>query len=744
MRLPIVKQDGTEFENAEELSKLIQDAGDDLYLLTTQTWHGGIHISEDSAPWAKDTYPVRCIADGEVVAYRMMEDYLTSEFKGETLNYSNSFCLVRHHYEQEDDKGQTQGFTYYSLYMHLCPWKQWPSTERYRLNQRRNVRNSVPQNGQQAPAVTLPVGETFEPVAGEAIQQGQINGVAYDFMRIRMLSEGVSNNQVLATKGTDTLWIAKDETVMEQISVSRPNWIYDQAEATVKEKMNGRADPKPNKGQTGFKLAGDPAHSISAGTKIRFDAHRVQFQEIGGKARKMARCELPESGRSQWVCVEEQYIDIISETPTQLDKLYELPNPVPIRAGDTIGYLGLYEGPAGLEGGRTGNAMIHLEVFSPEDDVETVVNSKKWQDEGFKLVDGSDCDGVLDPEKVPDFFRSLCSPDEESKPAILHAEAVRERLTDSETAEERHKIVAKHNSEWWTPKSKAMMERFKGIYPSLGSLALIEHEEERVRKLGWMDRINLDGFKGALVWHLYPFSLHSKDFDDEMDKKWLIVPRGQLTFDVEGNDIENSPYFSRRPHIPNNQGKVIGNSGITFGRGLDIGQRDGGEVERLLCAVANNCRPIASHLIEWLKDGARKTTSAAYSYYQTLNATIPADEQELTRKQQHFLFLEVYAEYIEKTIRLITKPDVRAAYDPKHVVEWHKLSDPVKDVLVDLTYRGDNSPTTRAWFIPALVADLSNGISGPTSSFYKAMKDRNWLSSGVDQNRYESRLERLL
>lgn len=506
MRLPIVKQDGTEFENAEELSKLIQDAGDDLYLLTTQTWHGGIHISEDSAPWAKDTYPVRCIADGEVVAYRMMEDYLTSEFKGETLNYSNSFCLVRHHYEQEDDKGQKQGFTYYSLYMHLCPWKQWPSTERYRLNQRRNVRNSVPQNGQQAPAVTLPVGETFEPVEGEAIQQGQINGVAYDFMRIRMLSEGVSNSQVLATKGTDTLWIAKDEAVMEQISVSRPNWIYDQVEATVKEKMNGRADPKPNKGQTGFKLAGDPAHSISAGTKIRFDAHRVQFQEIGGKARKMARCELPESGRSQWVCIEEQYIDIISETPTQLDKLYELPSPVPIRAGDTIGYLGLYESPASLEGGKTDNAMIHLEVFSPEDDVEAVVNSKKWQDEGFRLVDGSDCDGVLDPGKVPDFFRSLCSPDEESKPAILDAEAVRERLTDSETAEERHKIVAKHNSEWWTPKSKAMMERFQEIYPSPGSLALIKHESKRVEKLSWMDQLaNLK--LNAVNWHLYPLSL---------------------------------------------------------------------------------------------------------------------------------------------------------------------------------------------------------------------------------------------
>ncbi|WP_203141920.1 N-acetylmuramidase family protein [Marinobacter mangrovi] len=549
MRLPIVKQDGTEFENAEELSKLIQDAGDDLYLLTTQTWHGGIHISEDSAPWAKDTYPVRCIADGEVVAYRMMEDYLTSEFKGETLNYSNSFCLVRHHYEQEDDKGQKQGFTYYSLYMHLCPWKQWPSTERYRLNQRRNVRNSVPQNGQQVPAATLPVGETFEPVAGEAIQQGQINGVAYDFMRIRMLSEGVSNSQVLATKGTDTLWIAKDETVMEQISVSRPNWIYDQVEATVKEKMNGRADPKPNKVQTGFKLAGDPAHSISAGTKIRFDAHRVQFQEIGGKARKMARCELPESGRSQWVCVEEQYIDIISETPTQLDKLYELPNPVPIRAGDTIGYLGLYESPASLDGGKTGNAMIHLEVFSPEDDVEDVVKSKKWQDEGFRLVDGSDCDGVLDPEKVPDFFRSLCSSSDSAQPEELDAQTVRDTLTRPSNADERHRVVAKHNSEWWAPKSEAMINRFRVLYTSPKSHALIDHEVERATQLSWMDKMTTLELRSPLVWHIYPSSKNLYEINKKhptrkfkgkiVDLKFLDIYSGETITEADYKDAAN-------------------------------------------------------------------------------------------------------------------------------------------------------------------------------------------------------------
>jgi hypothetical protein len=67
------------------------------YLLGNHNkWHGGIHISDKSAPWCKDKYPVRAIADGKVVAFRMMKDYLTSEFQGESLRYSNCFCLVQH------------------------------------------------------------------------------------------------------------------------------------------------------------------------------------------------------------------------------------------------------------------------------------------------------------------------------------------------------------------------------------------------------------------------------------------------------------------------------------------------------------------------------------------------------------------------------------------------------------------------------------------------------------------------
>ncbi|MEB0080376.1 hypothetical protein QN386_25620, partial [Pseudomonas sp. CCI3.2] len=81
--------------------------------------------------------PVRCIADGEVVAYRLNADYLNSRFEQNSsvlqLQYSTSFCLVRHTYqsppnpEEGPDHGKQNSLTFYSLYMHLLPFERYPN-----------------------------------------------------------------------------------------------------------------------------------------------------------------------------------------------------------------------------------------------------------------------------------------------------------------------------------------------------------------------------------------------------------------------------------------------------------------------------------------------------------------------------------------------------------------------------------------------------------------------------------------
>ncbi len=135
---PFRKADGKQFESADEIYKALEKETSGHYLLgSNKFWHGGIHISNASAPQCILNEPIRCMADGEVVAYRLNEDYLESTF-GENekkLQYSNSFCLVRHEYksapnpEEGPNKGKQNKLNFYSLYMHLLPFKRYPLTE---------------------------------------------------------------------------------------------------------------------------------------------------------------------------------------------------------------------------------------------------------------------------------------------------------------------------------------------------------------------------------------------------------------------------------------------------------------------------------------------------------------------------------------------------------------------------------------------------------------------------------------
>lgn len=85
-------------------------------------WHGGIHISEGGAGSSLDLkYGVRCIADGEVVAFRINRNYLVSQMPAQgdkparEALFSTGFALVRH--TMEFPKGTK--LTFFSLYMHL-------------------------------------------------------------------------------------------------------------------------------------------------------------------------------------------------------------------------------------------------------------------------------------------------------------------------------------------------------------------------------------------------------------------------------------------------------------------------------------------------------------------------------------------------------------------------------------------------------------------------------------------------
>lgn len=393
---PILTAAGEEFKDVKALTALINGEKSGHYLLGNHNkWHGGIHISDQSAPWCKDKYPVRAIADGKVVAFRMMKDYLTSEFQGESLRYSNCFCLVQHEYCEINAQSKAKNeFTFYSLYMHLLPWDHYQTAEKLVLKKGWNARNSVPDANQQRadaalPRFTLPKDTELEMDSSTPSQKGSVGGKEYDFIRVTIKSK-LSNAQmkeaekagVLVSEGS-AVWIANSPDAVEAIKPNLPSWLDDQIEAELLKNMAGRADPVPDD-KSGRLMAGSGSVSLPVGTKVQYDAHQLEFHWMGEQARKMARCNyvtpsvegVPGRCGVAWVCVEDEFIKVNVRVPSHLGDLYVLPSPVAIAAGDTMGYLGLVETPGSLIGGKQSKHQVHLEVFTQDPRLDDVLANK--------------------------------------------------------------------------------------------------------------------------------------------------------------------------------------------------------------------------------------------------------------------------------------------------------------------------------------------------------------------------------
>ena len=76
------------------------------------TWHGGIHYEGDN--------PIKAIADGKIIAYRVSKEYHIETIDNKTSEYSNGFVLIEHNYKSPNGLE----LNFYSLYNHLACYKE--------------------------------------------------------------------------------------------------------------------------------------------------------------------------------------------------------------------------------------------------------------------------------------------------------------------------------------------------------------------------------------------------------------------------------------------------------------------------------------------------------------------------------------------------------------------------------------------------------------------------------------------
>lgn len=67
-KYPISKEDGSDYKAAELYGILSRESAGHYLLGSYQFWHGGIHFTNNTVPHCALEQPIRCIADGEVIA----------------------------------------------------------------------------------------------------------------------------------------------------------------------------------------------------------------------------------------------------------------------------------------------------------------------------------------------------------------------------------------------------------------------------------------------------------------------------------------------------------------------------------------------------------------------------------------------------------------------------------------------------------------------------------------------------
>ncbi|MEL6116376.1 hypothetical protein P0Y67_14250 [Photobacterium sp. SP02] len=497
---PICQVDGSQFNDVSALKVLLNGQTSGRYIISKgRGWHGGIHFNNRIAFWAQHFQPVQAMADGELVAYRMAEEYPTTQYLETTSSYSNNFCLLRHTFQNPDQEDES--YTFYSLYMHLQSQKEIQDSitaaesasqiSYIRLKKNWNSR-SEPGSADFDKKVLLPKDSILKLIdpSRATVTKDKIRNTEYDFLKVKVVCVG----QYVGNKDKVKIQNEADQKLNQEVWLA----IKQYGEGTNPEEFwNNLAEPLTKKMP--------PWHTKNG----------------------------PENN-----------LPIVADGTVQVPEL-----PINIKAGEHLGYLGKYEYLKNAQGNIDQEYRVHLEVFSNDRPPEYFLNALAGgqEEHGFQVIDGSSSTGVMEPANT--FFNDIRRAiDTDNDGQISENELVAFYQAATNRLE---KVIAKHPSEWYSKAeehwfnqvlamsqklTEASLSRYfdstesymssefrKNFVQSYDSFAI--HEKERIDNTSWMQDINPEKLElKPEVWHFWPFTIGSYGYQISKEKMAALFP----------------------------------------------------------------------------------------------------------------------------------------------------------------------------------------------------------------------------
>ena len=766
IRYPVRKADGRDYKNYDELLTDIRKNAHGWWLLgVNRYWHGGIHIGTSSSPASvlnQDTpeksVPLQFMMDGEVVAWRVNRDYAAIEcYQERPLRQSGTFVLVKSLYKP-DEQDESSWLTLYQLYMHIAPLSEFPKRALYRVTQKghgvrmrkhsrhddsREIAPDVLAN-KHGHARTLVQGDTLAVLQQQSFLLGK---QSESFALVQRLRDG--------KPAGDLFWVSVRPEYLEpdgMCYVCLPEWMHNALNHGVFDDVVVPSVP--------LKV------TVKAGDAVGF----LGAQDLADEDNYPQIITTDYKAHIELLSLDAHVPDVVAnvkgiKTGKQFIKL-KLKRPLYLRNGE--GEESTFEQISAITRVDAGKIIprdvtypftdktgvtyfqIRPHTWMHQDDVEQL-SQHDLAELNFHCIEAehtTDFTRTLDECWLIDALRSISSHfdgekgPQSSQAKIFYDSLIRnaeKRISPSpypdksqdellfgalhtnqmNIPEYARRLIVKHDSDWHSIRDDT---RWSSVFKGRQESPVVQLANRGfLDATRWMDKVPPFASQRS-VWHFHPLEfLYVMSGDDDMDIKWLTVPKGQLTFDAEGNDNNDSPYFSRHIHWPG------GVSGITIGRGYDLGQQNDPSSDF-------DSIELSQPLNSWLLESKGLSGLDAENRYKSADNSISG--YEITRKQQHDLFVITYNRLEDDVKRICQRPDTIRVYHPNlnttPVQAWNDIPEKIKEVLVDLRYRGDYTPHARS-----LIQRYA--YSGDLSSFGQVLSNRTQWSN-VPQDRFLRRV----
>ncbi|EOS8850096.1 TPA: glycoside hydrolase family 19 protein [Escherichia coli] len=405
-------KNGHAFSSVEALLSMLGGESSGLYLVGSQgMWHGGIHITDATIPWcalSTDSEPekeycrelhkgeqfIRCMADGEIVAWRVCRDYesAATEWRGEKLFASTSFVLVKHYIQPADNA--ESGLTFFTLYMNLAPWAAYGQQGRQADRkvagiQRYYTSAEDMQAGREAGKLNK---DTLVTLSDAIVTRSRDRRQFTEVTITRETKNAAGETLAAGTK----VWTVSDRGSLRAIkSAPVPSWwakctpaYTTQPEGVVN--CTSRTD-------WGYYLSREDvlhnkkAGRLTAGFPLSYEPGNTAQQVIrpgrspGDAARTFSLVTLGrdkdtlKKGDRVWVVSDGDSLTPVapaaSGSEPVFNDVYVPPVPVTVSAGDNLGHMGFYQLPE--ENGKRSRYQVHIECLSMDDMEKFITNPGK-------------------------------------------------------------------------------------------------------------------------------------------------------------------------------------------------------------------------------------------------------------------------------------------------------------------------------------------------------------------------------